>query len=149
MNYRVVDEQYARVVTSFGVLTAKESNRERTLVPQIRIGSPEFDNFKIKQMGTPISRFHGPSYAVLPTDEDGENATRQAIWHEVNNRYKFAIDAYQTARAETTINVAEEDKAPWFLRGSRGEILRGSLPAEQTTADLDAWEKRLKEISGR
>ena len=147
MNYRVVDEQYARVVTSFGVLTAKENNRERTLVPQIRIGSPEFDNFKIKQMGTSISRFHGPSYAVLPTDEDGENATRQAIWHEVNNRYKFAIDAYQTARAETTINVAEEDKAPCFSGAPAEKYYEAPLPADRTTVDLDAWEKRLKEIS--
>ena len=148
MNYRVVDEQFARVITSFGVLTAKESNRERTLVPQIRIGNPEFDNFKIKQMGSPISRFHGPSYAVLPIDDtNGNNATRQAIWNEVNNRYKFAIDAYQTARAETTINVAEEDKAPCFSQAPAEKYYEAPLPANRTAVDLDAWEKRLKEIS--
>ena len=148
MNYRVVDEQFARVITSFGVLTAKESNRERTLVPQIRIGNPEFDNFKIKQMGSPISRFHGPSYAVLPIDDtNGDNATRQAIWNEVNNRYKFAIDAYQTARAETTINVAEEDKAPCFSQAPAEKYYEAPLPANRTAVDLDAWEKRLKEIS--
>lgn len=148
MNYRVVDEQMARVVTSFGVLTAKENNRERTLVPQMRIGSPEFDNFKIKQMGTPISRFHGPSYALLPIDDTNEeNATRQAIWNEVNNRYKHAIDAYQTARAETTINVAEEDKAPCFSAAPAEKYYEAPLPADRTTVDLNAWEKRLKEIS--
>ena len=148
MNYRVVDEQFARVITSFGVLTAKESNRERTLVPQIRIGNPEFDNFKIKQMGSPISRFHGPSYAVLPIDDtNGDNAMRQAIWNEVNNRYKFAIDAYQTARAETTINVAEEDKAPCFSQAPAEKYYEAPLPANRTAVDLDAWEKRLKEIS--
>ena len=148
MNYRVVDEQFDRVITSFGVLTAKESNRERTLVPQIRIGNPEFDNFKIKQMGSPISRFHGPSYAVLPIDDtNGDNATRQAIWNEVNNRYKFAIDAYQTARAETTINVAEEDKAPCFSQAPAEKYYEAPLPANRTAVDLDAWEKRLKEIS--
>ncbi|MCB6974301.1 MULTISPECIES: TldD/PmbA family protein [Butyricimonas] len=148
MNYRVVDEQFARVITSFGVLTAKESNRERTLVPQIRIGNPEFDNFKIKQMGSPISRFHGPSYAVLPIDDtNGDNATRQAIWNEVNNRYKFAIDAYQTARAETTINVAEEDKAPCFSQAPAEKYYEAPLPTNRTAVDLDAWEKRLKEIS--
>ena len=148
MNYRVVDEQFARVITSFGVLTAKESNRERTLVPQIRIGNPEFDNFKIKQMGSPISRFHGPSYAVLPIDDtNGDNATRQAIWNEVNNRYKFAIDAYQTARAETTINMAEEDKAPCFSQAPAEKYYEAPLPANRTAVDLDAWEKRLKEIS--
>lgn len=148
MNYRVVDEQMARVVTSFGILTAKENNRERTLVPQMRIGSPEFDNFKIKQMGTPISRFHGPSYALLPIDDTNEeNAIRQAIWNEVNNRYKHAIDAYQTARAETTINVAEEDKAPCFSAAPAEKYYEAPLPADRTTVDLNAWEKRLKEIS--
>ena len=66
-------------------------------------------------MGAAMSRYQGPSVARLPLDEEKNvDAVRQAIWDEVNNRYKFAVDMYQKTKAESSVNVEEEDKAPYF-----------------------------------
>lgn len=148
MNYRMVDEYATRITTAFGVLMDDTYKHERTLVPQIRIGSKEFDNFKKRAMGCKITFWEGPSYAVLPLDENNnENAIRQAIWQEVNSRYKFAVEMYQQAKASMKINVEEDDKSPCFSEAPVETYYEKPLPEAQLHIDREAWIKRLKEIS--
>lgn len=148
MNYRVIDVTTSVVSTSFGALMNSQQYRSRTLVPQIRLGDEKLDNFKFNQMGAAMSQYQGPSSARLPLDEDNnEDAVRQAIWNETNNRYKFAVDMYQKTKAQTTVNVEEEDKAPYFSEAKVEKYYEAPLPVEQTTIDLDKWATRLKEIS--
>ena len=143
MNYRVIDVTTSVVSTSFGALMNSQQYRSRTLVPQIRLGDATLDNFKFAQMGA-----QQPSSARLPLDEDNnEDAIRQAIWNETNNRYKFAVDMYQRTKAQTTVNVEEEDKAPYFSDVPVEKYYEAPLPVEKTKIDLDEWAKRLKEIS--
>ena len=143
MNYRVIDVTTSVVSTSFGALMNSQQYRSRTLVPQIRLGDATLDNFKFAQMGA-----QQPSSARLPLDEDNnEDAIRQAIWNETNNRYKFAVDMYQRTKAQTTVNVEEEDKAPYFPEVPVEKYYEAPLPVEKTKIDLDEWAKRLKEIS--
>ena len=93
MNYRVIDVTSSVVSASFGALMNSQQYRSRMLVPQIRLGDEKLDNFRFNQMGSAMSRFQGPSMARLPLDEENnEDAVRQAIWDEVNNRYKFAVN---------------------------------------------------------
>lgn len=97
-----------------------------------------------------MSRFQGPSVARLPLDEENnEDAVRQAIWDEVNNRYKFAVDMYQKTKAESSVNVEEEDKAPYFSEAKVEKYYEAPLPAEKMTIDMDQWAARMKEISAR
>lgn len=148
MNYRMVDEYATRITTCFGVLTENDFKHERTLVPQVRIGSPEFDNFKKRSMGCKITFWQGPSYAVLPLDEkNDEAALRQAIRNEVNTRYKFAVEMYQQAKAEQTVKVEEEDKSPCFSKAAVETYYEAPLPPEKLQIDREAWTERLKEIS--
>lgn len=148
MNYRMVDEYASRITTSFGVLMNDSYKRERTLVPQIRLGSPEFDNFKKRAMGCKITFWDGPSYAVLPLDEtNNEQAIRQALWKEVNTRYKFATEVYAQAKADTKINVKEEDKSPCFSKAPIETYYEAPLPEARLTVDHNLWIERLKEIS--
>ena len=46
MNMRAMDDYNMTVISSFGAVTTADESRMRTLVPQIRLGSPELDNFK-------------------------------------------------------------------------------------------------------
>ena len=148
MNYRLVDEYATRITTSFGVLMDDSYKHERTLVPQIRIGSPEFDNFKKRSMGCKISFWDSPSYAQIPLDENNnENAIRQAIWSEVNTRYKFAVEMYLQAKADRKVNVAEDDKSPCFGLAPVEKYYEVPMPEEKLNVDHGAWITRLKEIS--
>ena len=148
MNYRVIDVTSSVVSASFGALMNSQQYRSRTLVPQIRLGDEKLDNFRFNQMGAAMSRYQGPSMARLPLDEENnEDAVRQAIWDEVNNRYKFAVDMYQKTKAESSVNVEEEDKAPYFSEAKVEKYYEAPLPAEKMTIDMDRWAARMKEIS--
>ena len=148
MNYRVIDVTSSVVSASFGALMNSQQYRSRTLVPQIRLGDEKLDNFRFNQMGAAMSRYQGPSVARLPVDEENnEDAVRQAIWDEVNNRYKFAVDMYQKTKAESSVNVEEEDKAPYFSEAKVEKYYEAPLPAEKMTIDMDQWAARMKEIS--
>lgn len=148
MNYRVIDVTSSVVSASFGALMNSQQYRSRTLVPQIRLGDEKLDNFGFNQMGAAMSRYQGPSVARLPLDEENnEDAVRQAIWDEVNNRYKFAVDMYQKTKAESSVNVEEEDKAPYFSEAKVEKYYEAPLPAEKMTIDMDRWAARMKEIS--
>lgn len=148
MNYRVIDVTSSVVSASFGALMNSQQYRSRTLVPQIRLGDEKLDNFRFNQMGAAMSRYQGPSVARLPLDEENnEDAVRQAIWNEVNNRYKFAVDMYQKTKAESSVNVEEEDKAPYFSEAKVEKYYEAPLPAEKMTIDMDQWATRMKEIS--
>ena len=148
MNYRVIDVTSSVVSASFGALMNSQQYRSRMLVPQIRLGDEKLDNFRFNQMGAAMSRYQGPSVARLPLDEENnEDAVRQAIWDEVNNRYKFAVDMYQMTKAESSVNVEEEDKAPYFSEAKVEKYYEAPLPAEKMTIDMDQWAARMKEIS--
>ena len=148
MNYRVIDVTSSVVSASFGALMNSQQYRSRTLVPQIRLGDEKLDNFRFNQMGAAMSRYQGPSVARLPLDEENnEDAVRQAIWDEVNNRYKFAVDMYQKTKAESSVNVEEEDKAPYFSEAKVEKYYEAPLPAEKMTIDMDRWAARMKDIS--
>ena len=148
MNYRVIDVTSSVVSAAFGALMNSQQYRSRTLVPQIRLGDEKLDNFRFNQMGAAMSRYQGPSVARLPLDEENnEDAVRQAIWDEVNNRYKFAVDMYQKTKAESSVNVEEEDKAPYFSEAKVEKYYEAPLPAEKMTIDMDQWAARMKEIS--
>lgn len=148
MNYRVIDVTSSVVSASFGALMNSQQYRSRTLVPQIRLGDEKLDNFRFNQMGAAMSRYQGPSVARLPLDEENnEDAVRQAIWDEVNNRYKFAVDMYQKTKAESSVNVEEEDKAPYFSEAKVEKYYEAPLPVEKMTIDMDQWAARMKEIS--
>ena len=148
MNYRVIDVTSSVVSASFGALMNSQQYRSRMLVPQIRLGDEKLDNFRFNQMGAAMSRYQGPSVARLPLDEENnEDAVRQAIWDEVNNRYKFAVDMYQKTKAESSVNVEEEDKAPYFSEAKVEKYYEAPLPAEKMTIDTDQWAARMKEIS--
>ena len=92
MNFRVMDERNMGVSASFGAIMGVQDQHTRLLIPQIRVGSPELDNFKHNDMGTWKDRNGNYAAAILPLeDEGGEAALRQAVWSEVLKRYYFAV----------------------------------------------------------
>ena len=121
MNLRAMDDRTITVVSSFGAVTTSNENRMRTLVPQIRLGSPELDNFKYNMQGG----FAGPNArgargVVLPLDDDATDAIREAIWRETLQRYEFARNMYDQAKTRATVSVEDEDKALGCRKAKNG-----------------------------
>lgn len=145
MNFRVIDEQKTDIVSAFGTVLSSSSYRMRMFVPQIRLGSPEADNFKLNPMGT--SQVNNYSGSLLPLDDDGEAAIRDGIWKETLKRYRFAKDMYKQMETQSNVSVEGEDKSPCFSPAPVEGYYEAPLAEEKRGIDVEEWKKRLNEIS--
>ena len=115
MNMRAMDDYNMTIISSFGAASTAEESRMRTLVPQIRLGSPELDNFKYNgQGGAAGPNAQGARGVVLPLDDDTPDAIREAIWRETLRRYEYARTMYDQTKTRAAVSVEDEDKAPCF-----------------------------------
>lgn len=148
MNFRVMDDRNVNIQSSFGAIMNSQEQRNRSLVPQIRVGNILLDNFKYNAMGTWPNRNGNYPAVYLPLEDAGsEEGIRQAIWSEVLKRYNFATDNYEKAKTRSSVSVADEDKAPCFSDAPVEKYYEAPIPAEKQHLDIPAWEKRLNEIS--
>lgn len=148
MNFRVMDDRNVTISTSFGVLESSTDQKICTFVPQIRVGDVQLDNFKYNAMGAPADRNGNYRLCYLPIDEENnEDGVRQAIWSEMLQRYDFAVNAYEQAKTQSSVSVADEDKAPCFSDAPVEKYYEAPIPAEKQAIDVKAWEKRLEEVS--
>lgn len=148
MNMRAMDDYTITVESSFGAVAMSRSNRMRTLVPQIRLGSPELDNFKYNTQGGMYGpHAQGAQGVILPLDDD-EDAIREAIWREVLMRYEFARNMYEQVKTRASVSVADEDKAPCFSKAPVEHYYEAPLAAGMQKMDIKRdWEYRLNAVS--
>ena len=149
MNMRAMDDYTINVVSSFGAVTSSSENRTRMLVPQVRLGSPELDNFKYNLQGANVGpNGQGARGVFLPLDDNATEGIREAIWRETLKRYEFARNQYEQAKTRATVSVADEDKAPCFSGAPAEHYYEAPLAAgKQKMAIKWAWEHRLDEVS--
>ncbi len=147
MNYRVAETSSNVVRASFGTLVSSTNKSVRSFVPQIRIGSYDFDNFHGQVNGVATSFFMGPQICYIPqTDE--ELAIRQAIWSEVNDRYKYAVETYEKLKAADNVYTKTDDKAPDFSDAQAEKYYEEPFTAEELNAfDAKLFEEKLKKYS--
>ena len=148
MNFRVMDDRTVNISSAFGATMRAQEQHVRSLVPQIRVGDTILDNFKYNAMGAQPDRNGNYRMAYIGLDdENGTDATRQAIWYEVMQRYNFATEAYEQAKTQSKVSVADEDKAPSFSAAPVEKYYEAPIPAEKQAIDIAAWEKKLNEVS--
>ncbi|MEN6618791.1 MAG: TldD/PmbA family protein [Rikenellaceae bacterium] len=149
MNYRVIDN-YSRVIrSSMGATNTIEEEKQVIFVPQIRIGTPEFDNFHELQNGVSINRFMGPPTVLLPKDlQNGLEPFREIIKEEVNNRYKFAKNSLERAKAKKGVQVENADKSPDFTKVKAEKYFEPAIKEDKIAMDMDLWQKKLNKYSG-
>ncbi len=147
MNYRIIDKWSTIISASFGMLNDNQFRHSRIMIPHIRIGNTMLDNYKYYPMGAEVTEL-GISSATLPIDdENNEDAIRQAIWLETSSRYAFATSIYERSKAQSKVNVKNEDKAPYFSVAPVESYYEPPFPRERLRVDTEAWIRRLKGIS--
>lgn len=145
MSFRVLDDTRTMLTSSFGAIIAENDYHTRMFVPQVRMGTPELDNFKLSPMGTDKSNNYAGTY--LPLDDEGVPAIRQAIWQETLKRYYFAREMFKQVESQTSVSVEGEDKSPCFSQAPVEKYYEEYLPADRLKLDKEVWKKRLNEIS--
>ena len=149
MNMRAIDDYTINVVSSFGAVASSSESRTRMLVPQIRLGNPELDNFKYNLQGANVGpNGQGARGVILPLDDKATEGVREAIWRETLKRYEFARAMYDQAKTRATVSVEDEDKAPCFSEAPEEHYYEAPLAAGRQKMDIKRdWEHRLDEVS--
>ncbi len=149
MNMRAMDDYTLAVTSTFGAVAVSTENRMRTLVPQIRVGTPTLDNFKYNQQGEASGALaQGAQGVILPLDDTAEDAIREAIWRETLKRYEFARNTYEQVKTQAAMSVEDEDKAPCFSKTSVEYYYEAPVVAGKQKMDIKrAWEQRMNEVS--
>lgn len=150
ISLRVEDTRQHSLSSSFGVTGKGMHNHVRLLAPQIRVGSPELDNFKYNTQGAVASqdaRQQANPMVLLPMNNDATTAIRQVIWAELTKRYDYAVQVLQQNKVKAQTQVADEDKAPCFSTAPAETYYEAPLPAQAMMLDEAAWQQRLNQIT--
>ena len=144
MSFRVQESHNAAIAATFGYLGTSIQQHTRTFTPQIRVGTPELDNFKFDNQS------NGGAQA-LPLTDASPDAIRTMIWSRMLHSYDRVAAAYRNVQNRLRSQADNEDKAPCFS-------VQSSTPAETyyeaplphtglTPAEQHAWEERVCHIS--
>lgn len=140
MSLRVEDMYRATVVSNFGVTLGQDEQRSRTVVPQVRLGSKELDNYKYDTQ-------NGSRAESIPMDDAAVEGIRACIWEATLDRYNQALRNYKQAVSRAATSVAAEDKAPCFSAAPQEHYYEAPVQGKALHLDRAEWEKRLNAVA--
>lgn len=146
MSFRVLDSYQTGIRASFGSLQASVQQHHRSFTPQLRVGTPELDNFKFDTQGSGQARNGNGS--TLPLDCSSADAIRQNIWSETLRRYKIAQDRLTQAITRSKTQVDNEDSTGCFSPAAPETYYEEPLVGYELPAEtIRQWEERLTRVS--
>jgi predicted Zn-dependent protease len=123
LSYRVNDKASVNIYGAFGCLVQFSESNSSQLTTQVRVGTPESDNFhEIKGANNSMAL----NSVSLPR-EPNEIAIRQAMWRMTNESYFQAIQKLTELKGNKAVNVANEDDSPDFTLGSATQYFEPPL----------------------
>lgn len=144
MSFRVQESHTANILATFGFLGNSRQEHDRQFTPQIRVGTPELDNFKFNPQSS-------VGYTSLPLTDASSDAFRTTIWKHMLNAYDRVVNEYRSVQNRLRTQADNEDKAPCFsvLGDSPAETYyEAPLPHPSLTPEEQReWEQRLCRIS--
>ena len=146
MSLRMNDTYSASVSSNFGVSMSNES-RSRQITPQVRVGSPELDNYKYESQSQNGVYGGNQSSQLIPFTDNAIMAVRQGIWSETMKRYDMALNNYNNAVSRMKTNADNEDKAPGFSPAPVEKHYEQAYPEQTYSFDRNYWENRLDRVS--
>lgn len=146
MNFRIDQNLSYSVSANMGSLASNNRSENAYFMSQIRLGDYQIDSYLGDQSGRLGSSIPP---AKLPIEVDKcVPALKEAIWRDVNSRYKLASEYFESAvKANYQTIEKQQDKAPNFSAASPNISYEAPLTAEQTKFDDKKWEKRVCEYS--
>ena len=113
MSLRMQDSQTLSISSVFGSASVND-NHSRFIVPNIRIGSKELDNYKFESQGIEQANNRGAQGDGVAISGGPLRQYRDEIWYASMNRYRTAVKRYEEAVAKSRTDAQFEDKSPCF-----------------------------------
>lgn len=144
MSYRVEDEFAHQIVASNGVLIQSSVQPQRKLTTQVRVGTPQLDNFHNMPQTAPPQ---GATF--LLTMDDNPEMIRRVLWIATDREYNSAVSTYNQILANKSVIIEEGDKAPDYTLQTAHTYYDKPLKKEALQPDMKAWTTRAKKLSAR
>ena len=145
--FRVEENSAYQVASSFGALAFSHDNKSRRLTINIRVGSPQFDNYHpVRGSSQDISSFYSLPIELPSPDEP--IAVKQVLWNGTNEAYQQAVSKFAKAKANVAVKVDEEDKSADFTTEEAKNYIEPPIKPEDFKFDISLWEKRVNKYSG-
>ena len=144
ISYSVRENSSVDIQASLGALHSSDSDHSRLLDIDVRVGDYQLDS--THQIRGPRGTNTGPNFTypvLMPLDNDVD-ALRSVIWLETDQKYKAAVERFIQVKANRAIKVDEEDTSADMSRESNEAA---TLPLVNISADVPAWEAKLKDYS--
>ncbi|HET7840830.1 MAG TPA: metallopeptidase TldD-related protein, partial [Terriglobia bacterium] len=143
--YEVTDDRTISVRASFGEIVSSQSDHQRKLDIDLRVGSPHLDNTREIRGGMPDLGALMNRFSIVPMPiEDDPAAIRNVIWYSTDQKYKSAVEQLTKVKTNVEVQVASEDKSDDF---SLEPAEKYSEPIATLQADPHAWEEKLRKYT--
>ena len=142
ISYSITTLKSNNIRAKNGEILANNSNKNRILDIDLRVGDYSFDNTHIIR-GNPIQFSFGSGAIQLPLD-DNIPAIRNIIWNNTERRFRAAVERYKKAKTNQAVKVTEEDKSPDFSKENPVEYFGKSKDFD---LDVEDWSNKLKQLS--
>ena len=144
MSLRMQDSQSLSINSVFGSASVND-NHSRFIVPNIRIGSKELDNYKFENQGIEQANNRGAQGDGVAISGGPLRQYRDEIWHASMNRYRTAVKRYEEAVAKSRTDAQFEDKSPCFSDAPVESYYEAAL--SPWVVDTLAWKNKLNRVS--
>jgi TldD protein len=145
LSYEVTDDRTISVRASFGEIVSSQSDHQRKLDIDLRVGTPHLDNSHEIRGGMPDFGALMNRFSMVPMPiEDDPAAIRNVIWYSTDQKYKAAVEQLTKVKTNVEVQVASEDKSDDF---SLEPAEKYSEPTATLQADPHAWEEKLRKYT--
>ena len=149
ISFRVTDLKRIALSSDFGLYSADETHT-RTLTPQVRVGSPEYDNFTYKSQNFQLISSTEPEERPsrsLPIDQDNISTIKDVIWNCIQERYKTAVKVYLEAISNQKNQTSELDSIPSFAPATAASYYEQPYKETDTRINKEKYQKYLGDAS--
>ena len=144
MSLRMQDSQTLTINSDLGAASVND-NHSRFIVPNIRIGSKELDNYKFENQGIEQANNRGAQGDGVAISGGPLRQYRDEIWYASMNRYRTAVKRYEEAVAKSRTDAEFEDKSPCFSDAPVESYYEAAL--SPWVVDTLAWKNKLNKVS--
>jgi TldD protein len=139
LSYAVSDSDSMSLSAQFGAINGSRENHRRIADVQVRIGTAAEDNTHGDHRNSALTTI------PLPLINDTEAISR-TLWFATNRGYGKALDGYLKVKTEQQVRAKEEDASADFSSETPASTILP--PSPPLVVDTNAWETRLRELSG-
>jgi len=138
LSYSVADANAVSIRAQFGALVDSNSNHQRVVDVQVRVGDPKLDNTHGTHRASAVNTLQ------LPLNDD-RRAIARSLWTATNSGYGTALDNYLRVKTEAEVRAKEEDSSGDFSTEKPQVSIGKTAPIP--VVDKAAWEDRVRSLS--